>query len=272
MKESKGEKCGKGFIIAFVGQDGAGKTTLSNIMSEKLKKNNDVQSMYLGSGENYSSTIKSIYKSLEKSNKSLFIKELSGMMFYVEVAKSCAKKMKIAQKKTENGTIIFLDRCPQIQFEGINDGPKIKAKYGNSSNRVIRYLYPYFRKNELKYLEEAVDIPPDIVIKLQLSVEESMRRKPDNDINKLKIKHKIIDKLKFPKSKVIEVDATQPLEQEILEISTHLGEFVLCNTIGNKNERQRFIEQIQEKENHLKIGTQEHHEVYRESEYDDMVH
>ena len=31
-----------------------------------------------------------------------------------------------------------------------------------------------------------------IVIKLHLSVEESMRRKPDNDINKIRMKHKIV--------------------------------------------------------------------------------
>ena len=35
MRENK-----NGFIIAFVGQDGAGKTTISNIMLERLKKNN----------------------------------------------------------------------------------------------------------------------------------------------------------------------------------------------------------------------------------------
>ena len=232
-----------GFIIAFVGQDGAGKTTISNIMLERLKKNSDVKSMYLGSGENYSSLIKKIYKKTEKKNNKSILKDISGMLFYVQVAKKCAKKAKNSKKLVKNGTIVFWDRCPQIQFEGINDGPKIKSKFGDSKNSLTKLLYPYFHNKEMKYLKNAVNIQPDIVIKLHLSVEESMRRKPDNDIEKIKIKHMIIENLKFPESKVIDVDATQPLEKEIIQIHTCVEDY-LRNQYRNNDERQEFIRQL----------------------------
>lgn len=140
-----------GFIIAFVGQDGAGKTTISNIMLERLKKNHDLKNMYLGSGENYSSLIKRIYKKAEKKNNKSLLKDISGMLFYVQVAKKCAKKAKKSRKLAKNGTIVFWDRCPQIQFEGINDGPKIKSKFGDSKNSLTKLLYPYFQNKEMKY-------------------------------------------------------------------------------------------------------------------------
>ena len=237
-----------GFIIAFVGQDGAGKTTISNIMLERLKKNNDVKSMYLGSGENYSSLIKKAYKRVEKKDNNLFLKDIFGMLFYVQVAKNCAKKARISKEMTKNGTIVFWDRCPQIQFEGINDGPKIESKFGNSENVLTKLIYPYFRKKEMTYLKNAVDIQPDIVIKLHLPIEESMRRKPDNDIEKIKIKHMIVENLKFPESKVIDVDATQPLEQEIIQIHTYVEDY-LKYPYRNNDERQEFIRHLKSVQN-----------------------
>ena len=237
-----------GFIIAFVGQDGAGKTTISNIMLERLKKNNDVKSMYLGSGENYSSLIKKIYKKAERKDNKSLLKDISGMLFYVQVAKKCARKAKKSRKLAKNGTIVFWDRCPQIQFEGINDGPKIKSKFGDSKNSLTKILYPYFQNKEMKYLKNAVNIQPDIVIKLHLPVEESMRRKPDNDIEKIKIKHMIVENLKFPESKVIDVDATQPLEQEIIQIHTYVEDY-LKYPYRNNDERQEFIRHLKSVQN-----------------------
>ena len=110
MKESKNNN---GFIIAFVGQDGAGKTTICNIIQENLKnKHNDIKSMYLGSGENYSSLLKRIFKKSVKSNSDSCITETLGMLFYLQVARRCAKKAKQSKELAEKGTIVFWDRCP----------------------------------------------------------------------------------------------------------------------------------------------------------------
>lgn len=176
--------------------------------------------------------------------------------------------MKHAIEKSKEGKIILLDRYPQIQFKGINDGPKIESKYKNSTSKFINKIYPYFRKKEIKYLKRAVNIPPDIVVKLQLPVEESMRRKPDNDINKLRIKHQIINQLKFPKSKVIEIDATQPLNQEISEISSHLNEFII--NVDKNTERQNFLNQIRYMDYQIQMNPN-HNDKIEEKEYDILI-
>ena len=85
-------------------------------------------------------------------------------------------------------------------------------------------------------------------MKLHLSVAESMRRKPDNDINKIRKKHMIVEKLQFPKSKVIDIDATQPLNEEILQISTYLDEYVSSNKKASNLKRKQFVEQVQQKD------------------------
>lgn len=186
---------------------------------------------------------KKIYKKAEKKNNKSFFKDISGMLFYVQVSKKCAKKARKSRKMAKNSIIVFWDRCPQIQFEGINDGPKIESKFRNSENVLTKLIYPYFRKKEMIYLKNAVDIQPDIVIKLHLPVEESMRRKPDNDIEKIKIKHMIVENLKFPESKVIDIDATQPLKQEIIQIHTCVENY-LKYPYRNNDKRQEFIRQI----------------------------
>ena len=241
MKDNK-----NGIIIAFVGQDGAGKTTISNIMMERLKKNNDVKSIYLGSGENYSSLIKRLYQRLGRENTKSFLKDLTGMLFYLQVAKRCVSKTIKSKKMTENGTIVFWDRCPQIQFKGINDGPKIESKFGKSDNILTKLIYPYFQKKEMYYLKKAVEIQPDIVVKLHLSVEESMRRKPDNNISKIKRKHMIVENLKFPDSEVIDIDATRPIEQEASQIYEYIENYSFTNSSIIKDRRQNFLEQIQQ--------------------------
>ena len=239
----------RGFIISFVGQDGAGKTTVSNIMMERLKEKHDVKRMYLGSGENYSSAIKRIYKRLDKNDNSVFFRDLFGMIFYLQVAKRCHKKSQLSRKMAEKGTIVFWDRCPQLQYEGINDGPKVASKFGNSENIIIRLLCPYFQKKEMFYLGKAVNVQPDIVLKLHLSVEESMRRKPDNDINKIIKKHMIVENLRFPGSKILDIDATQALDKEIEQISTYIEDFSLNNFKRSDSIRQEFLTRIQGKDN-----------------------
>lgn len=76
-----------------------------------------------------------------------------------------------------------------------------------------------------------------------MSVEESMRRKPDNNIDKIKAKHTIVENLKFPESEVVDVDATQPLEQEITQIHTYVEDY-LKNPYRTKDKRQEFIRQL----------------------------
>ena len=56
----------------------------------------------------------------------------------------------------------------------------------------------------------------------------------------------IVENLKFPKSKVIDIDATQPLEQKITQIYTYIEDYLFENNPTTKDKRQEFVKLIQQ--------------------------
>ena len=105
---------------------------------------------------------------------------------------------------------MVVDRYPQIQYFGISDGPKV-----NSS-------FPILQKKERKYLEIVNSIQPDIIFKLMVPVELSKQRRPDDSIELLQKKKEILEEIQYSKSRIIEVDATLPLEDELIFIKKHI--------------------------------------------------
>ena len=74
------------------------------------------------------------------------------------------------------------------------------------------------QKTEERAISKAQKYQPDIVFKLLLPAEESIRRKPDHTIEEVRPKAEITQKLIFEHSVVYDIDATQPYDDEILEI------------------------------------------------------
>ena len=73
-------------------------------------------------------------------------------------------------------------------------------------------------EKEEKYLEKAVEISPDLLIKLMLSVEESLKRKPYEKPEGIIKKHEIIKELSFGAKEIHTVDVTQNYDDELIEI------------------------------------------------------
>lgn len=229
--------CGK--IIAFIGCDGSGKTTVSREISKWLSWKLDVGQVYLGSGENY----KSLYKKLRASTVRIIRKikqsndqknaKSSHKVSAVEdkikktlivISMENRHKIRIARRvnrilKRINiyrmlGGIIILDRYPQLQFDGIYDGIKVDEQYRN------------YRAKEEKYLRQTNIIQPDMVFKLIIPVEVSLERKPDDNEQTIMRKVNITKKLIFETSKVFEINATQDYKEEILEIKRLVWEYL----------------------------------------------
>ena len=80
-------------------------------------------------------------------------------------------------------------------------------------------------------LEKAVAHNPDIVFKLLISPEESVKRKPENKIDMMIKKHNVIKKLSFPTSDVIEIDASMIYEEEIVMIKQIIWHKLISNNM-----------------------------------------
>lgn len=213
----------KGISIALLGQDGAGKTTVTNCLLKWLRWKLDVRYVYMGSGDNYTSWKKELASKLPTQGLGRYLRGLMMLLALRDVARDAYKKVVKVNRLTKEGIIVIYDRFPQVNFSGINDGPKIREllhKYfGNG--RIFHLLEP-IAESEESYLNKVVSFQPNMVFKLMLSPEESIRRKPNNDYETIKKKNQIIKSLVFNDSDVVSVDATMPFDEEILFIKNSI--------------------------------------------------
>lgn len=243
-----GEKEGK--LIAFVGVDGSGKSTISDIISNWLLENNfKTKKVYLGSGDGninrFSHSVvklrmflKSYIKTdinkkigtLKENTRDLdrvefFKNPMSYINLYLRalslyaISKDNKRKLIEANDYRNSGGLIVFDRFPQLQQKNINDGPKLEKYAELLDSTILKFLSNY----EIKNLEIANKIRPDIVFRLNVSPEVSFSRKAEHtDIHYLENKSKSIQEISFKGSTVYEIDSNNELELVLVDIKNLL--------------------------------------------------
>jgi thymidylate kinase len=194
----------KGFIIATVGADGSGKSTVVDELYKWLSWKLDVHKFYLG------------------LNKNIFMRGLRiltmNLRNFFSVRSKYKKIIKI-QRLRQRGSVILTDRYPQNQFLGINDGPLMQGKI--FSSRFFSNLSNYEKKI---YKLIAEKYYPDMVIKLHIVPEIAFNRKKELNEEAVRKKSKIIKNLNFNKSIIVNIDTSQPKEKVFLEIKREIWE------------------------------------------------
>lgn len=233
-----------GLSVCFIGADGSGKSTVSCDIQKWLNWKIEAERIYLGSGDHYNSLTKRLVLGFtNKKNSSRTVTEKKGEVvqasanakpkknslkgrilrfgysvlscrYLNQIAVRSYKEIKKAYKYVGKGAVALYDRFPQNQFPGLYDGPKIRERYAGYKSTYIRLM----ADREEKAIENAQKYQPDLVFKLILTPEESVRRKPDHTLEEVAPKANITPKLEFKNSHVVEIDAAQPYEQEILQI------------------------------------------------------
>lgn len=211
-------KSGKGLQIAFLGQDGAGKTTVTNEIRKWWSWKMDVQYIYLGSGDNYFSWRKAIQKRIPAFPVFALVRAWLQLSKYKHIAKDAWTMIKAGEKYAGQGGVVIYDRYPQIQYSGISDGPKIRSSVLKKIPSSLRWMVGCYATSEEKYLRKATEHHPDIVFKLMIPPVESVRRKPENKLEVMEKKHALIKSLQFEGSDVCIIDAMMPLEEELVLI------------------------------------------------------
>ena len=226
-----------GLIVAFVGVDGAGKSTVTKDIYKWLNKKIECKRFYMGSGDGripLSMRLMNHFKQRKQScgkvgEKAVQIQVVSffrqpvkcvrrmlKMKAFYDVQKSNCKKIETMQKYRLNGGISLLDRYPQIEYAGMNDGPKI-VEYRDSfaeKKWIDRMI-----KKESEKLDIVRWVKPDVIFRLNISAETSMTRKPEQkNIETFRRKIEELNKITFQGATIVDVDAEQPYEVELLEI------------------------------------------------------
>jgi thymidylate kinase len=215
-----------GVIIAIVGADGAGKSTVSEELHQWLSWKMDSNRVYLGSGSGatgigvkFLQFLASLVPSREttiqtgtegktaETPRNSLPREIGSCLLGLSIARQRHRKVLQMNRVRLSGGIVITDRYPQDQFKGIYDGPSIYR--GENDSNIRRF----FAAREAKKYRQITDIYPDIVIKLHIPVEAAHSRKPDHDLENIRKKIAITRALTFPESKTIDLDASARLEQ-----------------------------------------------------------
>jgi hypothetical protein len=229
-----------GLIIAVLGADGSGKSTVTSEIKKCFSHKLDVQPVYLGSGDGPASwyrlplvlagraakilrPVRSHDQSHQRQISSDLVgtsqpksplKRLAKALWAITLVYEKHQKLQDCSIARKRGMIVISDRYPQTQILGFNDGPLLVNGNGHSSP------YPGFLKEwELKNYQDMTNtVLPDLVIKLDVTPEVAMARKSDTPTDIVKQKVDAVKSLKFPpQTTVVNIDATQPLDQVLLQ-------------------------------------------------------
>jgi hypothetical protein len=223
---------GGGILVAFMGADGSGKSTVVEAVSDRLARKIDVLRLYMGSGDGPVSLLRSPLKPLAKAVRrtrrsghgggagSASIGRDSAPIFAGRVlwaltlSREKRQRLETAWRARNRGLIVVTDRYPQAQIPGFNDGPLLLARAENGG----RLLRRAAAVEERAYLL-AERQPPDLVVRLRISPEIAVARKPDMTRAEIRRRDEAIGSMTWgERTRVVDVDAGQPLDDVIREV------------------------------------------------------
>jgi len=229
--------CDGGALVAFIGPDGSGKSTVAAHIEDWLSWKVDTHRLYFGSGDGSVNLIFRMRKRLKqllvsigllkdrppkegeaKPRRTSWPKDLFDGVTLLSLARDKLANLKKARRLTASGSVVIADRYPQDEVHHINDGPKIGL--GDQDSWIRRS----FSRRELALYRTMARLPADLIVKLMVSAEVAMARKPDHRRAEIERKVGIVRGLRFEGSKVVAVDADQPLEQVLLEVKRAVWE------------------------------------------------
>jgi len=216
---------GGGCVIALVGVDGSGKSTVTAAVRSWLGGEVDVMPIYFGTGDGRPSLLllplklavplftRLLKRKPRGSSHGVVSSQAPGalygallMVWSTVLALEKRSKLRAAHRGSARGMVVVADRYPQDENPGYNDGPLLPRLA-----RVPRWL----RRFEAGAYALARTLPPDLVIKLDAPADTLAQREPDMDRGVIRERVEAVRRLAFPGARVVRVDATQPLADVI---------------------------------------------------------
>ena len=222
-----------GYIISFVGVDGAGKSTLIKEVKKWLSWKIDVYNVYFGSGDGSSSMLRFPLLLISRLRRSRNVKKnniinmkekkhnnvMKFFLFIWALLLASEKKKKFSQiiKARQQGMIVLTDRYPQTITMGYNDGPLL-YKYFTEKNIFLKKFADW----EFSVYELSKVIQPDILFKFKIDMNVSLSRKSDTPKYMIENKIEAINKMDFDAAKIIVLDTSGDLENTILSLKKEI--------------------------------------------------
>jgi hypothetical protein len=234
-----------GRIIAFLGSDGSGKSTLVREIGTWLSWKVDVVGLYFGSGDGPASLVRrplqwlrwarrrvprvAAVRSTSPSAPDLGHggemvtsphRRVMRIWWALSLAREKRRRLRLALRARNLCVVAICDRFPQNQIMGFTDGPLLDP-WSDSRSTLLRMAA---RRERVAYTAATLS-PPDMVIKLNVTPEVALARKPDMLADALPRRIEAIHQLTFPpQTRVVEIDANQPLPDVLLQVKRAVWE------------------------------------------------
>jgi len=227
---------GGGCVAALVGVDGSGKTTVMNAIRAWLEPEVDVVRIYFGTGGGRPSLLLLPLKMIlplvtacirtkpRSSSHGRVSNRAPGpvysvlMMVWATVL-SVEKRTKLlaAWRGAERGLIVLADRFPQDEEPTYNDAPLLSR---------LTWAPRQLRAFEARSYGLARRLPPDLVIRLDVSVGTAAKREPDMAQTLIRDRIAALRRLTFSGARVVCVDADRPLDEVLRAVKREIWQLL----------------------------------------------
>lgn len=208
-------------LIAVVGSDGTGKSTLTADLVKNLQQHLPTERRYLGliSGED-GDKIKRLpfigvwleRRLAAKSDKTQRMSNQppalwAALIMYGFSVWRAANLRKII-RLAESGVLVISDRYPQAEISGFYyDGPGIGVE------RASGWLMTRLAAREKRLYQKMALSCPELILRLDVDVDTAFSRKPDHSYEELKDKISAMVRIQYNGSRIIELDARAPYDE-----------------------------------------------------------
>ncbi len=208
-------------VIAVVGCDGAGKSTLTADLVRCLGEEVPVEYHYLGqSSGNIARAIQAL-PLVGKPIKAFLVSKAdrahdtkshasgaaTALVIYT-LSRWRAYKLRRMLGRCRRGVVAVADRYPQAEVPGFHfDGPGLPAL------RARGWLARTLAARETRLYQRMAAEVPDLVIRLNIDFDTAFARKPDHNVLALRGKVEVIPGLRFNGARIVDLDGRSSYEQ-----------------------------------------------------------
>lgn len=233
---------GGGLMVALVGADGSGKSTLTGLLAEWLGWKVAVRVHYLGSKapSRRSRWLYLVFRTLRRGRRSVerwpigeaaagralaALRDATLALHALSIARDRFERQRKARREAAAGAVDILDRFPVMCFEDhpdlrLLDGPRIGATLAHRTGR----LWSMITALEARAYRRLQ--PPDLLMVLGVSPAVATTRKPDHDPAVIAAKSRAADRVaalaEAQGVPVSRIDADQSLGLVLAEVKARL--------------------------------------------------
>ncbi len=220
-----------GLSVAILGPDGAGKSTLTEAIAEWLSREVAVVTTYGGSGKGSAAWPRRLLQGIAAGRRRIggshgagqsqrsaheetsSLRTLGRLIWVWSLVRERRRRARESRRARGLGMVVLSDRYPQSQFPGMNDGPRLSRWLDDRS-----WLRRWAARHEQAGFQMVALLPPDLVLKLQVSAEVALRRKPETPEAQVRSGIDMVNRLTFPATTtVVALSAEQPLASVLLQ-------------------------------------------------------